>query len=111
HSRARASWVGSCVRGLPEALPSLGWPLIAALVAAAIWFWRDQRVRAAAVTCAVLELCSVGGGPLQIHGGFYLSGSFLTYHWIQGLPLQAQIIPTPVAILRAGPGGARPAVA
>jgi len=105
HSRSSAAWVGSYVLGLTEALAYLGWPLIAALVAAAIWFWRDRRVRAAAVTCAVLELCSVGGGPLHI-GGSLLSGSFLPYHWIQGLPLMAQIIPARFAILGAGAAGA-----
>jgi hypothetical protein len=105
HSRSSAAWVASYVLGLPEALAYLGWPLIAALVAAAIWFWRDQRVRAAAVTCAVMELCSLGGGPLHV-GGFLLSGSFLPYHWIQGLPLMAQIIPTRFSILGAGAAGA-----
>ena len=105
HSRSSAAWVASYVLGLTEALAYLGWPLIAALVAAAIWFWRDQRVRAAAVTCAVLELCSVGGGPLHI-GGSLLSGSFLPYHWIQGLPLMAQIIPARFCIVGAGAAGA-----
>jgi hypothetical protein len=106
HSSSSAVWVASFVLGVPEALAYLGWPLIAALVVAAIWFWRDRRVRAAAVTCAVLELCSLGGGHLYIHGGFYLSGSFLPYHWIQGLPLMAQIIPPRFAILGAGAAGA-----
>jgi hypothetical protein len=105
HSGSSAAWVASYVLGLTEALAYLGWPLIAALVAAAVWFWHDERVRTAAVTCAVLELCSVGGGPLQIHGGFYLSGSFLPYHWIQGLPLMAQIIPPRFSILGAGAAG------
>jgi hypothetical protein len=105
HSGSSAAWVASFVLRLPESLAYLGWPLIAALVAAAVWFWRDQKVRAAAVTWAVLELCSLGGGSLHIAGSI-LSGSFLPYHWIQGLPLMAQIIPPRFAILGAGAGGA-----
>jgi hypothetical protein len=91
--------------GLPEILSYLGWPLIIVLAVAAIWFWRDPRVRAAAVTCAVLELCSLGGGPLLIHG-FRLSGSFLPYHWLQGLPAMAQVIPGRFAILGAAAAAA-----
>jgi hypothetical protein len=75
------------------------------LLAAAIWFWRDLRVRAAAVACAVLELCNLGGGPLRV-GNFRLSGSFLPYHWLQGLPTMAQVLPDRFCILGAGAAGA-----
>ncbi len=75
------------------------------LIFAAVRFWRDPRVRGAAVTCAVLELCNLGGGPLLIDG-FRLSGSFLPYHWLQGLPLMAEVIPARFCILGAGAAGA-----
>jgi hypothetical protein len=102
---ASAAFVAHFSLGLPEVLAYLGWPLIVVLVAAAVGFWRDQKVRAAAVTCAVLELCSLGGGPLLVHG-FRLSGSFLPYHWLQGLPVMAQVIPGRFCLLGAGAAGA-----
>jgi hypothetical protein len=105
HTKSSAAFVASFILGLPEVLAYLGWPLIVVLVAAAVWFWRDPKVRAAAVTCAVLELCSLGGGPQQIRG-FRLSGSFLPYHWIQGLPGLTQVIPGRFCLLGAGAAGA-----
>ena len=105
HSRSSAALVARYLLGLPEELAYLGWPLIIVLIAAAIWFWRHLNVRAAAVTCAVLELCNLGGGPLTIHG-FRLSGSFLPYHWLQGLPAMAQVLPDRFCILGAGAAGA-----
>ena len=105
HTRASAAAVASFNLGLPEALSYLGWPLIIVLVAAAIRFWRDPKVRAAAVTCAVLELCSQGGGRLAIRG-FRLPGWFLPYHWLQGLPGMAQLIPGRFCLLGAGAAGA-----
>jgi hypothetical protein len=105
HSNSSAAFVAGYALGLTEEVAYLGWPLIAVLIFAAIRFWRDPRVRAAAVTCAVLELCSLGGGPLLIHG-FRLSGSFLPYHWLQGLPLMAEVIQERLCILGAGAAGA-----
>jgi hypothetical protein len=105
HSASSAALVARYFRGLPEELAYLGWPLIAVLAAAAICFWRDPRVRGAAVTCAVLELCDLGGGPQPILG-FRLSGSFLPYHWLQGLPTMAEVLPDRFCILGAGAAGA-----
>jgi hypothetical protein len=105
HTKSSAAFVASFILGPPEVLAYLGWPLIVVLVVAAVWFWRDPKVRAAAVTCAVLELCSLGGGPQLIHG-FRVSGSFLPYHWIQGLPGLTQVIPGRFCLLGAGAAGA-----
>jgi hypothetical protein len=105
HTPASAAVAAAFPRGIPEVLSYLGWPLIIVLVAAAIRYWRDPRVRAAAVTCVVLELCSQGGGRLAIRG-FRLPGWFLPYHWLQGLPGMAQLIPGRFCILGAGAAGA-----
>ncbi len=105
HSSSSAAFVAHYHLSLPEVLAYLGWPLIVVLVVAAIRFWRDPRVRAAAVTCAVLELCNLGGGAQLIHG-FRLSGSFLPYHWLQGLPAMAEVIPGRFCIPGAGAAGA-----
>jgi hypothetical protein len=105
HTASSAASVANYAPGLAEVLGYLGWPLIAVLLAAAIGFWRDPRVRAAAVTCAVLELCSLGGGALTIRG-IRVPGSFLPYHWLQGLPAMAQVLPDRFCILGAGAAGA-----
>jgi hypothetical protein len=105
HTSASAQIVAAFPLRLPEVLYYLGWPLIIVLVAAAIRFWRDPRVRAAAVSCLVLELYSLGAVSLPIRG-FRLSGSFLPYHWLQGLPGLAQLMPGRLCLLAAGAAGA-----
>jgi hypothetical protein len=105
HSGSSAALAARYILGLPEELAYLGWPLIIVLIAAAILFWRHLSVRVAAVTCAVLELCNLGGGAVTI-GGLRLSGSFLPYHWLQGLPAMAQVLPDRFCILGAGAAGA-----
>jgi hypothetical protein len=105
HTPASQDVIAHYNLGLPEVLAYLGWPLIVVLVVAAVRFWRDLRVRAATVTCAMLELCNLGGGRLPIRG-FRLSGSFLPYHWLQGLPIVSQVIPSRFCILGAGAAGA-----
>jgi hypothetical protein len=105
HTPASEAVIAHYNHTLPEILAYLGWPLIVVLVVAAVRFWRDPRVRAAAVTCAALEVCNLGGGPLPI-GGFRLSGQFLPYHWLMGLPVMSQVIPPRFCILGAGAAGA-----
>jgi len=105
HTPASAQVVAAFPLHLPEVLYYLGWPLIIVLVAAAIRFWRDPTVRAAAVSCLVLELCSLGGVGLPIRG-FRLSGQFLPYHWLQGLPGMAQLMPGRFCLLADGAAGA-----
>jgi hypothetical protein len=105
HTASSAAVAADYVPGITELLSYLGWPLIAVLLVGTIGFWRDPRVRAAAVTGLVLELCSLGGGALAI-GGFRWSGWFLPYHWLQGLPTMAQAMPDRFCILGAGAAGA-----
>ena len=105
HTRSSAALAATYVLGLPEELSYLGWPLIIVLIAAAILLWRNLSVRVAAVVCAVLELCNLDSGPVAI-GRFRLSGSFLPYHWLQGLPTMAQVLPDRFCILGAGAAGA-----
>ena len=88
-----------------EYLAYLGWPLLVVLVASAVWFWRDIRVRSAAVTWALLELCALGGGTLAI-GGFRYPAWLLPWHWLQGLPGMAEVIPDRLSILAGGAAAA-----
>jgi hypothetical protein len=105
HTSASEAVIMHYNHGLAEVLAYLGWPMIVVLVTAAIRFWRDPRVRAAAVTCVTLEVFNLGGGDLAI-GGFRWSGALLPYHWLQGLPVMGQVIPSRFCILGAGAAGA-----
>jgi hypothetical protein len=58
HTRASAATAVATLQLPAEYLDYLGWPLIIVLVIAAVVFWRDVRVRTAAVLWAVLELCA-----------------------------------------------------
>ena len=89
---------------LPEYLGYLGWPLLIVLVAAAIGFWRRLPVRAAAVTCAVLEVFSLGGTLL--FGGHEHAGIKLPWHWLQGLPVLSAALPDRFSIIADGAAAA-----
>ena len=105
HSRASAA--AAAAQLVPsEYLAYLGWPLIGVLVIAAVVFWRDLRVRAAAVTWAVLELCVLGGGNVPVGGGFRWPGRLLPWHWLESLPGLAQVLPWRFAILADGAAAA-----
>jgi hypothetical protein len=101
HTSAGAAAASGFHLGVPEVLAYLGWPLIVVLVAAAIRFWREPRVRAAAVTFVVLALCSLGGAA-QRHFPTWL----LPWHWLQGLPGLAQLLPNRFSILADGAAAA-----
>jgi hypothetical protein len=105
HTRASAATAAATMSLPAEYLDYLGWPLIIVLVIAAIVFWRDVRVRTAAVMWAVLELCVLGGGSLRI-GDVRLSGRLFPWHWVEGLPGLAQVLPWRFAILADGAAAA-----
>jgi hypothetical protein len=88
-----------------EYLGYLGWPLLILLAAATVWFWRDVRVRTAAVTWAGLELCSLGGATVRL-GWFSYPGWLLPWHWLQGLPGLAEVLPDRFSILADGAAAA-----
>jgi hypothetical protein len=95
HTQASAAAAAGGTGLLPEYLAYLGWPLLVVLVAAAVGFWRDPRVRATAVTFAVLELFSLDGGT-----------RFLPWHWLQGLPVLGEVLPDRFAIVADGAAAA-----
>ncbi len=102
HTRGSAAAAG---HHASEYLGYLGWPLLIASVAVAIRFWPDLRVRAATVIWAVLELLSLGGGTLRI-GGLHYPGWLLPWHWLQGLPGMAEVLPDRFALLADGAAAA-----
>jgi len=105
HTRASAAEAAATQQLLAEYVNYLGWPLIAVLVIAAALCWRDLRVRAAAVTWAVLELCALGGGNLSV-GDVSWPGRLLPWHWLEGLPGLAQVLPWRFSLLADGAAAA-----
>jgi hypothetical protein len=105
HTSASAAFVASQRLGLAEMVAYLGWPLLAVLLAAAVCFWRDHRVRAAAVTWAMLELISLGGGRPKNLGSWFPAW-LLPYHWLQGLPVTGELLPNRFCILADGAAAA-----
>jgi hypothetical protein len=106
HTHASAAEAAATLQLPAEYMDYLGWPLIVVLVIAALVFWRDIRVRTSAVTWAVLELCALGGGSLPIGGHVRWPGRLLPWHYLQGLPGLAQVLPWRFAILADGAAAA-----
>jgi hypothetical protein len=105
HTSASAAVASHFNLGLPEYLAYLGWPLLVVLIAGAAWFWREPLIRTAAVTWAVLELISLGGGSLPV-AGLRVPGLLLPFHWLQTMPVFSQVLPNRFAILADGAAGA-----
>jgi hypothetical protein len=89
---------------MPEYLAYLGWPLLIVALAAAVAFWRDPKVRLTALTFAILELFTLGAVSPR-HGISY-PATLLPWHWLQGLPVQSQVLPDRFAILADGAAAA-----
>jgi hypothetical protein len=105
HTRASVAAVARGHYFITEYLAYLGWPLLVVLVVAAAGFWRDPRVRAAAVTWAVLEVFSLGGQS-RTFLGVHVPGGLLPWHWLQGLPLVAAMLPDRFPLLADGAAAA-----
>ena len=101
HTRASAAAAASGPNFLGEYLAYLGWPLLVVLAAAAIRYWRHPKVRAAAVTFAVLELFSLGGESRTLLG-FRYPGGLLPWHWLQSVPAIGNILPDRFAVMADG---------
>ena len=95
HTRASAAAAASYPARLPEYLAYLGWPLLVVLAVAAILCWRRPPGRVAAVTFAVLEICSLGG-----------QHAWLPWHWLAHLPVLSELLPNRFALLADGAAAA-----
>jgi hypothetical protein len=105
HTGASAATAAAYPEPLPEYIAYLGWPLLIVLAVAAVCFWRDPKVRLAAVTFAVLELFSLGVARATVDGWRY-PVSVLPWHWLAHLPLLADLLPDRLSILADGAAGA-----
>ena len=100
HTSGSAATAARYQGGAPEYLAYLGWPLIVALAAITIAFWRRPAVRATAVTLVVLELLSLGGHPLV--GGTLHAGVTLPWHWLESVPVVGAALPDRFSIVADG---------
>jgi hypothetical protein len=105
HTQASVQAVASQPLIQPEYVAYLGWPLIIVLLAAAIRYWRDPKIRIMAVTWAVLELLSLGNHPFVFLGISY-PVDLLPWHWLRNLSLLGQVLPSRLPILADGAAAA-----
>jgi len=105
HTSASAAAAAGYPEPLPEYLAYLGWPLLIVLAVAAVCFGRDPRVRLAAVTFALLELFSLGVVS-ETAGGWHYPAAVLPWHYLQHVPLLADLLPDRLSILADGAAGA-----
>jgi hypothetical protein len=105
HTQASAAAAARYPLPGPEYVAYVGLPLLVVLLAAAIRFGRDPRVRVMAVTFAVLEVLSLGSRAL-VFGGIRYPGFLLPWHWLHGLPLLGQILPNRLSVLADGAAAA-----
>ena len=105
HTGSSAAAAAAYPEPLPEYLAYLGWPLLAAAVVAMLCFWRDPKVRLAAVTLVLLEWFSLGSIGGKIHGIHY-PAAVLPWHYLQHLPVLSDVLPDRFAILADGAAGA-----
>ena len=104
HTAASAAAAARYQGGPSEYLGYLGWPLIAALVVAAVACWRRPAVRATAVTAAVMELLSAGAHPLI--SGTVQTGVTLPWRWLENLPVLGTALPDRMSIIADGAAAA-----
>jgi hypothetical protein len=105
HTPGSAAAAAGYSKGLAEYLGYLGWPLLVVLVAAAIRYRHDLRVRVAATAWLALEVLSLGGGTLH-NGSLRFPGYLLPFHWLQGAPVLNQVLPDRLSILADGAAAA-----
>ena len=95
HTTSSAAAAAAYPEPPPEYLGYLGWPLLAVAVLAAVCFWRDPKVRLAAVTLMLLEWFSLGAVGGRVHGIRY-PAAVLPWHYLQHLPVLVAAAGRPV---------------
>jgi hypothetical protein len=100
HTPSGAAAIARHPAYVSEYVAYLGYPLLVLLIIAAIRYWRDLRIRVAAVSCAVLEILSLGG--TQVVRGTTVPPVLLPWHWLANLPVVSQMLPDRLSILADG---------
>jgi hypothetical protein len=104
HTASSAAAAARFQGELPEYLGYLGWPLIVVLALAAVLGWRRLPARAAAVTCVVLGVFSLGG--TLMFGGHEYHAIKLPWYWLQSLPLLNAALPDRFSLVADGTAAA-----
>lgn len=105
HSQHEASVLAAHPVAASEYAAYLGWPLLLVLLLAAVWLWRDPRVRLMALTFAILELFSFGTNTVAFPG-FSYPAWLLPWHWLGQLPLLNNLLPNRFSLLADGAAAA-----
>ena len=100
HTSSGAAAIARHPGYVPEYVAYLGYPLLVVLIVAAVRYWRDLRVRMAAVACAVVEILSLGG--TQVVRGSTVPPVLLPWHWLAHLPVVSQMLPDRLSLLADG---------
>jgi len=101
HSSGSADSATHYPQPTPEYLAYLGVPLIIVLLAAIVYFWHNLTIRAAGVTCIVLEWLGLGAKPMFPHV-VSLPGFLLPWGALQHLPVIGGMVPDRLCILADG---------
>jgi hypothetical protein len=105
HTAASAAVANGYPETQAEYLAYLGWLLLALLLAAAIWLWREPRIRLLAITMLVLEIFALGGAGVEV-AGLHYPGVLLPWHWLQDLPIVGSALPNRLVIVADAVAGA-----
>jgi hypothetical protein len=100
-SHATVQYLDQHAVRMVEYFAYLGWPMLIVLLVAALRFWQDLRVRALAVTFAVLEAFSLGSRTVVV-GSLHYPAALLPWHYLQALPLLNQSLPNRFSLLADG---------
>jgi hypothetical protein len=98
-------FLGATGQFLVEYYAYLGWPLLGLLAVSTVIFWRDMRVRVAALTFTLLEVLSLGGHPMHV-GSWHVPVILLPWHWIRYIPVVSQALPNRLPIIADGAAAA-----
>ncbi|MGO8957769.1 MAG: hypothetical protein ACLQFR_10415 [Streptosporangiaceae bacterium] len=98
HTSGTAYIVNHYTQPSPEYLAYLGIPLIILLLAAIVYFWRNVAIRAAGLTCILLEWLGMGSRPIM-PGVHSLPGFLLPWHFFEHLPVIGGMVPDRLCIL------------
>ena len=95
HTAASAAYADSHRAPTAEYVAYLGPPLLLLVVVVTLRYWRDLRVRTAAVVWAVLEVLSLG-----------VTSPWMPMHWLLSLPLVGNSFPSRLSIVADGAAAA-----
>jgi hypothetical protein len=98
HTHGTGVSVNNYPQPLPEYLAYLGVPLIILLLVAIVYFWRNLPIRAAGITCILLEWLAMGSKPIQPNI-VTLPSFLLPWHLLDKLPVISGMVPDRLCIL------------